>query len=110
MATVDPKDSEAVVLYVHEDWAAFYIGGVLRNHGDDENMIEQVLEHLGVETRHGNAFLLGTSGINTRAARTLGDIDAYEQARTRDITQAARLRAEANEKVAEAARIEQRYA
>ena len=60
METVDPKDSEAVVLYVHGEWAGFYIGGALRNHGDKDNMIEQLLEHLGVDTRYSNAFLRGT--------------------------------------------------
>lgn len=90
------------------DWEALYLDGVLHSQGHD--VTATLLIMIGLEITRSDAFLRGGNGGGTNAtAPTLGEIDQWTSERAADLEQARLLRIEANEKIADAARIEARY-
>lgn len=90
------------------DWEALYLDGVLHSQG--HSVLETFLGMIGLEPNISDAFLRGGNGGGTnKTAPTLGDLEQWVAERDSDLEQARLLRIEANEKIADAARLEARY-
>lgn len=97
-------DARRITIYEgSESWSALYLDGNLVSHGDHHNVIEKLVELIGVEWRQDDAFLAGdgrtvlqtVQQVETRVANREADLkqaDEYEGHAKSLQEKAARLR------------------
>lgn len=99
------NEKKIEIHYTTGDWAALYVDGKLETQGHEDSVHENVLSLLGVEQVYDAAFMRGDlSGKKT--AKTTAEIAEYVRERDEARTRARDLRAQAEELLAAAAKLE----
>lgn len=77
-------------IYRAGEWSAVYINGSLANGPHDHYICEDyILSLIGAEVYESDVFLLGTS---QQAATTVEDIEEYEEAQSKRLWEATKLK------------------